>query len=227
MNLSILNEIPPLSDKDCFHVVERYKTEFTFPLHQHREFEINFIEHGKGLKRTIGDSIEYVEDYDLILISGERLEHVWEQGNCVSPVIREITIQFSRTCCHPACWKTSSIPSGRCWSKRNTGGLPHRDDYEGLQSDRHHCQEDKGFEQFLRLLKLIHELSVSENSRSLASSSFAHAERNTESRRVCKVKDYINQHYTRELSLSNLSQMVGMSPVAFSRFQTAYRKNPF
>ena len=52
MNLSILNEIP-LSDKDCFHVVERYKTNSPFPPPT-REFEINFIEHGKGLKRTIG-----------------------------------------------------------------------------------------------------------------------------------------------------------------------------
>ncbi|HBG54006.1 MAG TPA: AraC family transcriptional regulator, partial [Rikenellaceae bacterium] len=32
MSYGVLNEIPPLSDKDCFHVVERYKSEFTFPL---------------------------------------------------------------------------------------------------------------------------------------------------------------------------------------------------
>ena len=220
MKISNLNADPPLSDKDCFHVVERYKTEFTFPLHQHREFEINFIEHGKGLKRTIGDSIEYVEDYDLILISEERLAHVWEQGNCVSPVIREITIQFSPDLLPSCLLEKNQFNTIRKMLVKAEHGVafPIETIMKVYNLIDTIAREDKGFEQFLRLLKLIHELSVSENSRSLASSSFAHAERNTESRRGCMVKDYINQHYTRELSLSNLSQMVGMSPVAFSRF---------
>ena len=54
MTKSILNEISPLSDKDCFYIVERHKTEFTYPLHQHREFELNFIEGGAGIKRIVG-----------------------------------------------------------------------------------------------------------------------------------------------------------------------------
>ncbi|MFA6652045.1 MAG: AraC family transcriptional regulator [Bacteroidales bacterium] len=220
MNLNILNEIPPLSDKDCFHVVERYKTEFTYPLHQHREFEINFIEHGKGLKRTVGDNIQYTGDYDLILISGERLEHVWEQGDCTSPLIREITIQFSPDLLPSCLLEKNQFNTIRKMLVKAEHGVAFQLDtimrvYNLIDTI---AKEEKGFEQFLRLLKLVHELSRAENSISLASSSFAHAERNTESRRVCKVKDHINQNYTKELSLNDLSQMVGMSSVAFSRF---------
>ncbi|MCM1199299.1 MAG: hypothetical protein NC308_10465, partial [Clostridium sp.] len=40
----VLTEITPLSEKDCFHIVERHKSPFTYPLHQHKEFEQNFIE---------------------------------------------------------------------------------------------------------------------------------------------------------------------------------------
>ena len=29
----IIREITPLSDKDCFYIAERYKTEFTYPIH--------------------------------------------------------------------------------------------------------------------------------------------------------------------------------------------------
>ncbi|MBR1959146.1 MAG: helix-turn-helix transcriptional regulator, partial [Bacteroidales bacterium] len=61
-------------------------------------------------------------------------------------------------------------------------------------------------------------LSISEEARVLASSSFAHTERSTESRRVQKVKQYINDHYAKPLKLSDLAGLVGMSPVAFSRF---------
>ncbi|MDD4919314.1 MAG: AraC family transcriptional regulator [Bacteroidales bacterium] len=220
MSYGVLNEIPPLSDKDCFHVVERYKSEFTFPLHQHREYEINFIEHGLGLKRTIGDSIEYTGDYDLILISGDSLEHVWEQGNCKSPVIREITIQFSPDLLPSCLLEKNQFNSIRKMLVKAEHGLafPLETIMKVYNLIDNIAREVKGFEQFLRLLKLLNELSLSGNSRSLASSSFAHAERNTESRRVCKVKDFINQNYTKKLSLDILSEMVGMTPVAFSRF---------
>jgi AraC-like DNA-binding protein len=80
------------------------------------------------------------------------------------------------------------------------------------------ASEQKRFLQFLKTLDLLYELSVSEGAEVLASSSFAHTERGTESRRVAKVKQYINDHYQQELRLSGLADLVGMSPVAFSRF---------
>ena len=40
----VFTEISRLSEKDCFYVVERHKTEFTYPLHQHKEYELNFID---------------------------------------------------------------------------------------------------------------------------------------------------------------------------------------
>lgn len=92
----VFTEIPLLSEKDCFHIVERHKSEFTYPLHQHKEYELNFIENGSGVRRIVGDSVEEISDYELVLIGGENLEHVWEQGNCKSKDIREITIQFSQ-----------------------------------------------------------------------------------------------------------------------------------
>ena len=91
----ILREITPLSDKDCFYIVDRHKTEFTYPMHCHAEYELNFVEHGTGLRRIVGDSVETVGDYDLVLIATTDLEHVWEQGDCKSDDIREITIQFA------------------------------------------------------------------------------------------------------------------------------------
>lgn len=42
----VLKEVTPLSEKDCFYIVERFKSEFLFPLHSHEEFELNFIEGG-------------------------------------------------------------------------------------------------------------------------------------------------------------------------------------
>ena len=71
----IIREITPLSDKDCFYIAERYKTEFTYPIHNHSEFELNFTEKAAGVRRIVGDSSEVIGDYDLVLITGKELEH--------------------------------------------------------------------------------------------------------------------------------------------------------
>lgn len=55
----IIREITPLSEKDCFYIADRHKTEFTYPIHCHKEFELNFVEHASGLKRIVGDSMEW------------------------------------------------------------------------------------------------------------------------------------------------------------------------
>ena len=91
----VLNEITPLSDKDCFYIIDRHKTQFTYPVHRHKELEINYIENAAGACRIVGDSVETIGDYDLVLIGGENLEHTWQQGKCKSSDIREITIQFT------------------------------------------------------------------------------------------------------------------------------------
>lgn len=77
LNENFIREITPLSDKDCFYIADRHKKEFTYPMHCHREFELNFVEHAPGVRRVVGDSAEVIGDYDLVLITSPDLEHVW------------------------------------------------------------------------------------------------------------------------------------------------------
>ena len=216
----VFTEITRLSEKDCFYIVERHKTEFTYPLHQHKEFELNFIERGKGVRRIVGDSVEEIGDYELVLIGGEDLEHVWEQGRCKSKDIREITIQFSGDIFGDGLLSKNQFASIRRMLKRADHGLAFSlpsimKVYSTLDTI---ADESERFVQFLKFMYILYELSVSDEARILASSSFAHTERSTESRRVQKVKQYINDHYNEPLKLADLADLVGMSPVAFSRF---------
>jgi hypothetical protein len=82
--------------KTAFTLPTGKKKEFTYPIHSHSEFELNFIAHAPEVKRIVGDSIEIIGEFDLVLIASEDLEHVWEQHKCKSQHIREITIQFSQ-----------------------------------------------------------------------------------------------------------------------------------
>lgn len=216
----VFTEIPLLSEKDCFHIVERHKTEFTYPLHQHKEFELNFIEHGSGVRRIVGDSVEEIADYELVLIGGENLEHVWEQGKCTSKDIREITIQFSHEIFSGELLSRNQFASIRRMLGRAEHGLAFP--MSAIMKvyyviDTLAAEQDR-FVQFLKFLYLLYELSISDEPRVLASSSFAHSSKSTESRRVQKVKQYISDNYNKPLTLSDMSALVGMSPVAFSRF---------
>ena len=216
----VLTEITPLSEKDCFHIVERHKTEFTYPLHQHKEFELNFIENGKGVRRIVGDSVEEIGEYELVLVGGGDLEHVWEQGSCKSKDIREITIQFSDDIFGDGLLSKNQFASIRRMLQKADHGLsfPLSSIMKVYSTLDGIAGESERFVQFLRFLYILYELSVSDEARVLASSSFAHTETTMESRRVQKVKHYIDEHYAEPMKLADLADLAGMSPVAFSRF---------
>ena len=216
----VLQEITPLSDKDCFYVVERHKSEFVFPIHSHSECELNFIENGAGVRRIVGDSVEEIGNYELTLIAGERLEHAWEQGNCRSGDIREITIQFSRTLFSADLLARKQFRTIREMFERASNGLTFSlktimKVYATLDVL---ASEPDGFEQFQHFLQILYFLSNDEDARVLASTSFAKVKRNSESRRVQKVQEYINAHYSEEIRLDDCAALVGMAPSAFSRF---------
>jgi len=216
----VFTEITRLSDKDCFYIVERHKTEFTYPLHRHKEFELNFIQNGKGVRRIVGDSVEEIGDYELVLVGGEELEHVWEQGSCQSKDIREITIQFSGDIFGSELLSKNQFASIQRMLRRAEYGLsfPLSTIMKVYSILDDIANDNERFVQFLKSLYILYELSVSEGVRVLASSSFAHSPRKVESRRVEKVRQYIDEHYSDQLKLADLAALVGMNPVSFSRF---------
>ena len=216
----VLREITSITDKDCFYIVERHKSEFTWPIHSHAEYELNFIERGRGVRRVVGDSIEEIGDYELTLITGDGLEHAWEQGRCTEPDIREVTIQFSPSLLDANLLARNQFATVRAMFERARMGLTFSmpaimkvyNLLDGLAS------KEERMEQFLDMLKILHELSLDSGARMLASHSFAKSGHDGQSRRVNKAREYIAQHYREEIKLEDLAALSAMAPSAFSRF---------
>ena len=76
INTELFKEVSPLSSKDCFILIERQKTNFNFPIHIHPECELNFIENAKGAQRIVGDSIEEIDEEELVLVTNPHLEQI-------------------------------------------------------------------------------------------------------------------------------------------------------
>ncbi|KAA6336980.1 HTH-type transcriptional activator Btr [termite gut metagenome] len=216
----IIHEITPLSDKDCFYIAERYKTEFTYPIHNHKEYELNFIENAAGVRRIVGDSVEIIGDYDLVLITSQELEHAWEQHECTSKEIREITIQFSPDLFFKNLINKNQFSSIYSMLEHAQKGLyfPMSAMLKVYPLIDKLASEQQGFYAVIKFLTILHELSLCEEVRTLSSSSFAKIDVRSDSRRVQKVQEYINEHYKEEIRLGFLADMVGMTPVSFSRF---------
>lgn len=215
-----MREIPPLSERDCFYIADRHKTEFTYPIHCHAEYELNFTEHASGVRRVVGDSAEVIGDYDLVLITGKELEHVWEQHECTSKDIREITIQFPADLFLENILCKNQFDSIRRMLERAQCGLsfPIQAIMKVYNRLDKLASEEQGFYAVLDFFCILYELSICEDARVLSSSSFAKIETFSDSRRVQKVQKYIALHYKEEIHLPRLADMVGMTPASFSRF---------
>lgn len=215
----IITEITPLSEKDCFYLVDRTKDEFNFPIHHHNEYELNFVEGCSGARRVVGDSVEELGDFDLCLV-GHGIEHAWEQHNCKSNVIREVTIQFSNDLFGDVLLNKNQMSDIRKMFDESSKGVAFSmhaimkvySRFERL------VKADSGFDQMIELLQILHELADDGGRRLLASSSFAKAKVHSDSRRVAKAQDYISRHYKEEIRLNDIASLVGMTPTSFSRF---------
>ena len=216
----VMHEITPLMGRDVLYIADRRKKEFTYPIHNHEVFELNFVEHAAGVRRIIGDSSEVIGEYDLVLITSPQLEHVWEQNTCTSEDIREITIQFDFGMVEDSIFGRNPFLSIRKMMNEARKGLCFplsaiMSVYKEL--DTLSSIKD-GFYAVMQFMTILYELSRCEGARTLASSSFAKVAVEDDSRRILKVKNYINENYMDELRLAQLAEIAGMSASAFSRF---------
>ena len=216
---TILQEITPLGEHDFMFVADRHKAGYDYPLHRHELFELNFVEHGAGCERIVGDNIETLGDYDLVLITSPNLEHMWGQGTCTNTDIHEITIQFQCEY-NRGIFLTNPFRSIQQMMIRAQRGLAFPlSAIMAVYGRLIHLSEIKeGFYSVAELFRILYELSKFSDARELSSSSFAKAQSETESKRVQTVKEYILSHYDEEIRLDQMSRLANMSPTAFSRF---------
>ena len=214
------NEITRLEPLDIFYVGERYKTYFEYPAHCHEEYEINFVENAAGVERTVGDCRETIGDVDLVLITGAKLVHVWEQGTCPEQDIHEITIHIDPDTFRGRLMDKRAFASIRRMLDRAQRGLAFpeaaiqilREDIVNL------AHSNDSFASVIRLFNLLYRLSLVENARELSSSAFVEAKEENEDERVRQVKDYISVNYMHDISLQTLADIVCMTEESFSRF---------
>ena len=231
INTELFKEVSPLSSKDCFILIERQKTNFNFPIHIHPECELNFIENAKGAQRIVGDSIEEIDEEELVLVTNPHLEHAWKDYRYVSKNIHEITIQI-----HPDLLTDTFLNKNQMISIRQLFRHAER----GVAFSRESiakvrpllktltCENDS-FYSLIKLPIILHELSIDKGMRELSTGQLAanvmHQHSSDES--LGRVMDYLSRHYSEVIRLSEVAEMVNMSESSFCRFFKQHTSKSF
>lgn len=216
----VLHEITPLADKDLLYIADRHKKEFTYPIHKHDVFELNFVEHASGVRRIVGDNSEIIGDYDLVLITSTDLEHVWMQNSCTSTNIHEITVQFILDLSEDSLFAKTPFRSIYKMLELARRGLafPMETIMQVYTPLTELSSIKDGYKAFMSFIDILHTMSKSEGMRTLATTSYAKVNIGEDSQRILKVKNFIDSNYMDEIKLKTLAGIACMSEAAFSRF---------
>jgi AraC-like DNA-binding protein len=219
MKEPIMREITPLTQSDCFTIHSRTKSEFNFPIHVHEEFEINLIQNARGARRVIGDHMEVIDDWELVVI-GPNLQHSWFTHKCKSNEIKEVTIQF-----HRDLFDEKFLHRNQMSFIRNMFEMSLRGILFSMETTRAiapriiNLPQKHGFDSVLELLSILNDISTSRNMRVLSDLSFrANESISYNSRRIEKVMQHLNINFDKDITLNEVAGLATMTEVAFCRF---------
>ncbi len=217
MDTNIHREITQLSPADSFLSYYRVKNKFDFPIHFHPEYELNMIYKGEGARRVIGDHMEEIGQYELVLV-GPNLPHCWELHKCTNQEIHEVTIHIHNDLLDDKLLSRRVFKSIRDLLKNSINGILFSE--KATKEVMHklmNLPKLSGIDYFLEFISILHDLSISRNQRSL-SSSVSNVTNFENSDKIKKVYEYVQENFHRKITLDEISELINMSPVTFNRF---------
>jgi len=218
MSGQIHREITPLKENDCFLIFDRERTVFSFPIHFHPEFEINYIYNAEGGKRIVGDHIANIGTRELIMV-GPNLYHGWENDKNLSKgLLHEITIQFPRELFSGDLLDRNILkPVHELLQNANRGIMFSKETIKIIEPKLYSLSQKQGFDGFLIFQSLLYDLAISRDQQMLTNMSFQQKNDFHNSERIEKLYKYVKKNYAYKLKLEDAANMVNMSVISFSR----------
>lgn len=219
---TIMNEKLSISESNPIRARHYDYDHFTYPWHFHSEYEIIYVKESTG-HRFVGDSIEEYSGGDLILL-GSNLPHYMRS----SPIymaenetlrVKGTIIQFEKDFMNHSIANYPQFVQIKNLLEESRRGIhfpyPYSKEIIG-QLER--IPSANGILQITSLLLLLQEMAVFTEKRLLASPNFHESLSSFGNSRIEKIMSYLNDHYTRNISLKEISSLAAMNPTAFCRY---------
>lgn len=217
--MKLIQEYVSLTRENPFLVSIFDHPDLSYPFHHHKDAYELTLTLGLSGTRMIGDHTEQFMDNDLVLMA-PGLPHCWQDHGLRGKARhRVIVIQFSDALIPTSSLSTDHFKAIARALDRSKYGLELRGDIKGeaiklIQG----MQEDKGLENYLGILKVLELFSLEGATRQLCSEGYLNPSTRDESGRLEKVLLYIQENYTRKLSIREVADQANMSPSAFSHY---------
>ncbi|MDH6356710.1 AraC family transcriptional regulator [Parabacteroides sp. PF5-9] len=214
-----LLEVTSLSDEDCFLVIQRPKPGFYYPLHEHVEFELNYLENVEGAIRIVGDGVEEMKELDLVLIGGG-IRHAYSNHTCLCEGIFEITIQFNRTLFDSLIEKRHFKTIKEMFEKASCGLVFSSQAILEVQKDLKmlSTEDPASFLNLLRLIKILKILSLDQQAHCVNPVNRVKNQSLEDADRLDSIMRYLHKNYQSHVSLEEIASLINMSESSLTRF---------
>jgi AraC-like DNA-binding protein len=190
--------------------------------HFHPHYQIFTVLEGSGT-RFIGDGIQTFEPGDTVMI-GPNLPHLWRSDKIYFENSHElfchgIVVYFSEDFLGHEFWEKTEMKKLKQLFQDSLRGisLNNATKLKTIQILKELPQE-KGFERILKLLELLHLLSISNDFEFICSRAYINSFKQSETERMQKVHEMVMKNFKNDIDLTTIAENVNMSVSAFCRY---------
>lgn len=195
---------------------DKNKNQNTNYWHYHPEIELVYVNGGTG-KRQIGSHISHYTNGDLILI-GSNLPHCGFTDKFTGNK-SEIVIQFQPEFINSLTANKPEMHHISLLIERSKFGLAFTGKTKANIGSRiHKLGEQQGFERFLGLLSILHELQGSEEYQILNATGYSMQANVEDNERINRIFNHVKTHFQEAIALDDMAAMAGMTTPSFCRY---------
>ncbi|TNJ45419.1 AraC family transcriptional regulator [Tamlana fucoidanivorans] len=207
----------PISNdlNQSFHYDIFEKDDFETPWHFHPEFELTFICESSGI-RSVGNSIQSYYPEELVLL-GSNLPHCWKSNSTKKHLAKSVFIQFNKDLLGEGWMNKIEFQHIKKLLKHSENGLLFNTTIaKKVGKQLLEMQELPPMYKLLNTVEILHRLSFE---RFETLSLGGHFETNVKtSLRIQKIMKFVESNYQLKINSQQLSALVFMTPVSFSKF---------
>ena len=213
--------IPVAHDKTIL-VQEDILPHFYPHLHRHEEIQLTFIIKGEGTL-LVGNNMHHFQPNEVYLI-GANMPHVFRSDATYydSNLLKQthaLTIFFNTKGKLTSLFDLPELKSVYSFfSNQHSGFRIPEGSFNEISADILSIKYATGMDQLMQFFKLLKSLSVIENLNPLAADIPPQDCNDYEGMRINNIHNYIMKHYTRDITLEEVSAAAYMTPQAFCRY---------
>lgn len=223
-------EYLPKEAEESFVVKDFDYAYYPTPWHFHPEYEIVLVTESSG-KRFIGDAVSNFEPGDLALI-GPNLPHLYRNdSNYYQPDsqlrAKSIVVHFLEASFGAHFLTLPEAKEIKKLLEKSNRGLHITGSTNQIISEQlFELVALKGFSRWLKLLEILHTLSVSEEYSYISKANIS-GQNELESERMDRVLQFVLKNFNQEISLKDAAVIANMAENSFSRYFSQRTRKSF